>query len=305
MRRALVPFALATVRSYLSWLPILVCVSLTVLAPTAAAQGTPPGSPSKAEIQKNVEVFLRKVFAWGPSFQVKIGEPTPAPLPGFYQVLVEVTVGSESDSTVMYISKDGRHLIRGDVLDTTEDPFAENRRKISLDGSPSIGPANARVVVVEFSDFQCPHCRQLDQTLRQLRPQYPQVRFVSKHFPLAQIHPWADTAHLAAECAYKLKPEAYWEVHNRIFDQQEQITAENAWQKMLDIVTAAGIDSSSYKACVTAPESKHNIQRDLKEGQELRIANTPTLFVNGRRIVGGDPRTLRQFLDYELSRKPQ
>jgi len=274
---------------------------LLLLAATAAAQGTPPGSPPKVEIQKNVEVFLRKVFAWGPSFQVKVGEPAPASVPGFYQVLVEVTVGSESDTTLMYISKDGRHLIRGDVLDTTEDPFADNRKKITLDGSPSIGPEDASVVVVEFSDFQCPHCRQLDQALRQLRPQYPQVRFVGKHFPLGQIHSWADTAHLAAECALRLKPDAYWTVHNSIFDQQEQITAENAWQKMLDIVGGAGIDTDSYKACMTAPDSKEHILRDLKEGQLLRIANTPTVFVNGRRIVGGDPRTLRQYLEYELA----
>lgn len=272
---------------------------------SAAAQDSetskPPGSPSKAEIQKTTETFLRKVFAWGPSFQVKIGEPTPSRLPGFYQVLVEVSVGSESDSIVMYVSFDGRHLIRGDVLDTTQDPFADNRKKMTLDGSPSVGPTDSSIVVVEFSDFQCPHCRQLDQALRQLRPQYPQVRFVTKHFPLGQIHAWADTAHLAAECTFKLEPAAYWKVHNAIFDQQEQITAENAWQKMLDITTGAGVNADAYKACITAPESKEHILRDLKEGQLLRIANTPTVFVNGRRIVGGDPNILRQYLEYELS----
>jgi protein-disulfide isomerase len=276
------------------------------LAATAAAQGVPPGSPSKAEIQKKVETFLRKVYAWGPSFRVEVGEPAPSTVPSFYQVNVVVTVGSESDSRIMYVSRDGRHLIQGDVLDTTEDPFAENRKKITLDGSPSIGPENAPIIVVEFSDFQCPHCRLLDQALRQLRTQYPQVRFVSKHFPLGQIHSWADTAHLAAECALLLKPDAYWTVHNRIFDQQEQLTAENVWQRLLDTVTAAGIDPDSYRTCMTAPASKDHILRDLKEGQLLRIANTPTVFVNGRRIVGGDPRILRQYLEYELAaHKPQ
>lgn len=282
----------------------LLLMAILLLANFSAAQGTAPSGataePTKAEIQKRAEIYLRKVFAWGPSFQVKVGEPGPSSLPGFYQITVQVTVGSESDTAIMYISKDGKHLIRGDVLDTNEDPFAENRRQIKLDAHPSRGPANARVVVVDFSDFQCPHCRQLDQILRELRVQYPQVRFVTKHFPLAQIHPWAETAHLAAECTYRLKPEVYWSVHDAIFDAQEQITTENVWQKMLELAGQTGIDVDAFKVCMTAPETKQAIQRDLKEGQAVRIANTPTVFVNGRRLVGGDQRTLRQFIDYEL-----
>jgi protein-disulfide isomerase len=232
---------------------------------------------------------------------VKVGEPADSDLPGFYQMQVEVSLGSESDSIIVYVSRDGRHLIRGDVLDTTQDPYAENRSKMVLDGRPFKGPSDAKVVVVDYSDFQCPHCRQLDQNLRRFISAYPQVRFVAKHFPLGQIHPWAELAHQAAECAHRLKPEAYWTVHHAIFDQQEQITTENAWPKLLEIAQTAGYQVDGFKVCMTSPETKAAVESDVREGQALRIANTPTVFVNGRRVVGGDPNVLRQFIEYELS----
>lgn len=272
------------------------------LAATASAQnppGAPAAPPATADFQTRIEAYLRKLYAWGPMFQVKVGALSDAELAGFYRVTVEVSVGSDKDTTTIHISKDGRHLIRGDVLDTTADPFAVNRQKISLTGRPAQGPENASVVVVDFSDFQCPHCKQLDAVLRQIKPQYTQVRFISKNFPLAQIHPWAMTAATAGECAFWQNPEAYWAVHHAIFDQQEKINPTNAWETMLDIATQAGLEQTSFRACMASPEAKRAVEEDLKEGQSLRIANTPTVFVNGRRLL--DPNLLRQYIDYELS----
>lgn len=280
-------------------------------ARTPQARQTSGGQVSDplAGFETKVEAYLRKLYAWGPAFQVKVslvpsgaeGKPAESEIPGFYRLSVQVTFSGESDTATMYVSKDGRHLIRGEVLDTAVDPFAVNRRAIRTSGRPSRGPADARVTVVDFSDFQCPHCKQLDQALRQLLPQYPQVRFVMKHFPLEQIHPWAMTAALAAECAFRLKPDAYWKVHEAIFDQQEAITAENVWQRMQDIVASAGLDPAELRACMASPEAKQAVADDLKEGQVVRIANTPTVFINGRRLVGGDPNLTKQYLDYELS----
>jgi len=260
------------------------------------AQARPP-----AGLQKDIETYLRKLYAWGPSIQVKVNQPVDAELPGFYKFTVEVSMGSNSDQAEMYISKDGRHLVRGDVLDITLDPFAQNRRGLRVEGRPSRGPADARVTVVDFSDFECPHCKQLDQALRQMVSLYPQVRFVSKHYPLSQIHPWALNAAWAAECVFQLKPDAYWSVHDTIYDQQESITAENASAKLLAIATGAGLDPDAYRSCMVSPETKQAVETDSKEGQALRIANTPTVFVNGRRLVGGDPNLLRQYIEYELS----
>src|ERR1700680_3987969 len=148
-----------------------------------------PAQPSEEQLTQTVEAFLRNYFAWGPSFQVKLGPFADASAPGFYEVPVHVTVGGQSDTGLVYVSKDGRFLMRGELHEIKIDPFAENRARLHIAGNPSRGPENAAITVVEFSDFQCPHCAELYRTLKELEPRYPQVHFVFKDFPLTQIHP--------------------------------------------------------------------------------------------------------------------
>ncbi len=147
-------------------------------APPANSAGQPAAKPVAAAtaIQRRVEAFLRRLYAWGPSFRVKIGALTEAPVAGFYEVPVEITTGEQTDSAILYVSKDGRYLLRGDIQDMSADPLAAVRAQIRLDNSPSKGPANARVVLVEYADFQCPTCRQLHEVLRAIEPDYPQMR---------------------------------------------------------------------------------------------------------------------------------
>ncbi len=270
------------------------------LGPSATRTSSPTGS-----FDKRLEAYLRQLYAWGPSFHLKIGPLKGAPVPGFYEVPVEVTMSGQSDSAVVYVSKDGRYLLRGDLQDMTADPLAVVRSQIHLPNNPSKGPANAPVVVVEYSDFQCPSCRQLHQTLRTIAPNYPEVRFVFKEFPLSQIHPWAMTAALAGRCAYIQKPEAFWKLHDSIFDSQDIITPENVWQRMLDFAAQAGLDPAAFRSCMGSQQATDALNANVKEGQTLKIANTPTVFVNGRRLVGGDPNLLEQFIHYELANPPK
>jgi protein-disulfide isomerase len=269
------------------------------------AQASPvPAQPSQEQVSQSVEAFLRNYFAWGPTFQVKLGPFTDASAPGFYEVPVQVTFGGQSDTGLVYVSKDGRFLMRGELHDIKLDPFAENRAHLHVAGNPSIGPANAPITVVEFSDFQCPHCRELYRTLKELEPRYPQVHFVFKDFPLTQIHPWAITAALAARCAYMGNPPFFWKVHDAIFDNQELITVENAYDQMLKFATDAGMAADAFRACMISPEAKNAIESNLADGRALKIQSTPTLFVNGRPLIGGERELLEQFLAYELTPRP-
>ncbi len=290
---------------------------LLLSAPNLGAQSRPATSPKKSArpapatkvpatgpIEQKIEAYLRNVYAWGPSFQVKVGPLKDASVAGFYEVPVQVTMGGQSDSIVVYVSKDGRYLLRGDMQDMTTDPLAANRAQIRLANNPSKGPADARVVVVEYADFQCPSCRQLYQTLRAIEPNYPQVRVVFKDFPLTQVHPWAMTAAIAGRCAYMEKPDAFWKLHDLIFDNQEFISPENVWQKMLDFAGQAGLNSEILRTCMASQQATQAVLANLKEAQALKITNTPTVFVNGRRLVGGDPTFLEQFIQYELTTQP-
>lgn len=291
---------------------LIVTLSATAVArqerPASLPQKSPgkpaAETPAESVIEKKVENYLRKLYAWGPSFRVKIGPLRDAPVSGFYEVSVEVSMGAQSDSAVIYVSKDGHYLFRGDIQDMSTDPLAAVRAQIHLANSPARGPANTRVTVVEYSDFQCPSCRQLYQALRELVPRYPQVRFIFKDFPLVQVHPWAMTAAIAGRCAYDQNPDAFWKLHDSIFDNQGLISPESAWQKMMDFAGQAGLDADAFRTCMASPEANQAVLANMKEGQALKVANTPTVFVNGRRIVGGDPGLLDQYIQYEIATPP-
>ncbi len=290
---------------------------LTLFAAAAAAQNPPTPPPNKptpqpkpessadwSALEKKVENYLRKLYAWGPSFRLKVGPLRDAAVPGFYEVPVEVSMGAQSDSGIVYVSKDGRYLLRGDIQDMDTDSLAAVRSQIHLADNPSKGPGDARVTVVEYSDFQCPSCRQLHQTLRTIMPNYPHVRFVFKDFPLTQVHPWAMTAAIAGRCAYEQNHEAFWKLHDSIFDNQQVISPENVSQKTVDFAGQAGLDANAFTACMASPRANQAVMENVKEGQALKVANTPTVFVNGRRIVGGDRALLEQYIQYELATQP-
>jgi protein-disulfide isomerase len=271
-------------------------------APAQTGAQAPAQNPSADDAQflKTAEVFVRKLFAWGPDFQVKLGPLEKSPSPEFYTVPVQVTFSGTSDTGVLYLSKDGKTLIRGDMFDTSGDPYAGNRAQMHLAGSPSKGPADARVTLVEFSDFQCPHCLQLYQNMKILAPHYPQIRIVFKNFPIATVHPWAMSAAIGGRCAFQQSPDAFWKIHDALFENQELISAANIWDKLLDFAAQAGLDKDAFKACMASPEAKQAVQADIAEGQVLGANSTPTVFVNGRPVVGGDPATIQQYVDFEL-----
>jgi len=269
-----------------------------------AAAANPSGAsatPEQAALLKSTEAFLRNLFAWGPETKVQLGPLQPSPAPDFYGVPVRVTTGGQTDGGMVYVSKDGKTVFRGDLFRTTDDPFAEDRAHIHLDGNPYKGPKDAKVVVVEFSDFQCPHCRQLYEALKTIEPNYPQVRFVFKDFPLVEIHSWAETAAVGARCAYMQSPDAFWKVHDEIFDNQEIISPENVWQKMVDFAGDAGLDTNAFKTCLASDEAKKAVGANLDEGTALGVNSTPTVYVNGRPDIGGDPALLEHYIKFEMA----
>ena len=303
MRRILYALAAFAIMGFS--FPVFAQTSAPAPAPTAAAApaqaaASQPAPAEEAQFLKNSEAFVRKLFAWGPDFQVKLGPTAPSSAADFYTVPVQITYAGQVDNGVLYISKDGKTLLRGELSDTSSEPFAGNRARIHLDGNPSKGPADARVTLVEFSDFQCPHCRQLYEAMKVLGPHYPQIRVVFKDLPIAALHPWAMTAAVGGRCAYMQSPDAFWVIHDGLFENQEFISAANIWDKLLELAGQAGLDKDAFKACLASPEPQKAIEANLDDARAMSVNSTPTVFVNGRPVVGGDPSTLQQYIDYEL-----
>jgi protein-disulfide isomerase len=266
--------------------------------PASSGQSSAPPASKPTEIEDKVEKYLRNLFAWGPEFEVKAGPAKPSPIPDLLEVPVTVGMQGQSDAATVYVSKDGKFIIRGDLSDMSADSFADVRAKLHPGNSPSMGPENAKVTLIEFADFECPSCRQLDRILRELLPKHPEVRLVYKDFPLTEIHPWAMTASIAAQCAYRQDPAAFWKMHDIIFDSQDLITPANVWDKMHDFANQLNLDKSIFETCVVDPAIQKEIADTQTEGRELNVNGTPTIFVNGRRVAGPDKDLITRYLQF-------
>jgi protein-disulfide isomerase len=269
-----------------------------------AATGTPaaPAGPT-SQTQRSIEAYLRNLYAFGPDVKLVVGPLKESQVEGILETDINVTIGENQENAKFYVSKDGRYLFRGELSDMTKDPLAENLAQIRMADAPALGDPKAPVTIVEYSDFECPVCRSLHDNLRGILPNYAgKVRVIFKDFPLDQLHPWARTAAIAGRCAYQQKPEAFWKMYDLIYDNQEIISAENAWAKMTDYAAQAGLDANSFKGCMASPEAAAAVNASHANGQKLEVNSTPTVFVNGRRMVGADAHLLEQYIKYELAR---
>ncbi len=275
---------------------VLLAISVYSLSvPAALAQ-----TPTQAELKHKVELYLRNMFAFGPDVKLAVGDFKETGVPALLESEIAVTIGENKENAKMWVSKDGKFLMRGELLDMSKDVFAENRTKLDIKDAPSNGRPGALITLVEFADFQCPVCKQLHDAMRGIMPKYSQVQFVFKDFPLEQVHPWARTGALAGRCAYRQDAAAFWKIYDNLYDNQDLISAENAWGKVVDLAGRAGLNVDTFKACMISPEATAAVDASIANGKLLDVGSTPTLFVNGRRIVGADPQQLEQFLQYEL-----
>ena len=280
----------------------LPCMAQARKASSAGAAGS--AAPDQAQLLKAAEAYVRNLFAWGPEYQVKLGTPAQSASPDFYTVPLEVTRNGQTESGEIYVSKDGKTLLRGEIYDMNADPYAEARAKLHIEGNPSEGPEDARVTLVEFADFECPHCRELEPSVKEIVNKYP-VRLVYKDFPIAQLHPWATTAAIGARCAFEQQPGAFWKIHDDLFTNQDNITPDNVWEKLGEFASQAGLDTAKFKACMASPEAAKAVEENRQEGLALKVNSTPTVFVNGRPMVSGNPQTLEELVEFELAAHPK
>lgn len=155
------------------------------------------------------------------------------------------------------------------------------REQILEDVGPRRGSADARVTIVEFSDFQCPYCGRLAPILKQVLAAYPtQVRLVYRNMPLTSLHPDAAKAAEAAVCAESQGK--FWEMHDLLFAEQNSLSVDALKEKAKRL----GLDSAQFDSCLDSGKSRDAVNTDAEAGAELGLAATPSSFVNGRFING-------------------
>src|SRR5260370_4901907 len=142
------------------------------LAKQAPSGAAPPSTAATSPTQKNIEAYLRHLYAFGPDVLLVVGPPKSTAVEGLLETTIDVTISGNKETVKFYVSKDGKFLFRGELSDMSKDPLAENRAQIQMNDAPSLGNPNAAVTLVEYSDFECPVCRNLHDALRGMLPNY-------------------------------------------------------------------------------------------------------------------------------------
>jgi protein-disulfide isomerase len=262
-------------------------IMLSMLAAAAAAQ------TRNALDKPTLEAYLRKLELYRVEPTYKIGDPKPSKdQPGYSEVAVHVGFpnGAGDKDEVFYISRDGQTIrdTQGNVYNINKSPFQSNLDRLTLDGAPSFGPANAPVTIVEFGDMECPDCREEAPLLRVEVPKaFPgKVRVFFKDFPLDSIHPWARAAAIAGRCVYHQDSREFWKFYDWIYDNQDQISPGNLSAKVVAWAGQSGLDGVQVGRCIETRATEAEVDRSVAEAKALGSKGTPTLFINGRRIGG-------------------
>ena len=182
-------------------------------------------------------------------------------------------------------------MVEGSLFNFGGDSRELILRLISLHDQASQGPANAPVTLVEYSDLECPVCATLHEELEtQIVPKYgDKLRVVFKEFPLVNIHDWALTAAIAAQCVYQIDPSQYVAFRSAVYKDQASVTGDHARDMLLHFGAEAGVDNVKLAACIDSKSTRPRVETNMEEGNALGVSSTPTSFVNGRIIVGAPP----------------
>ena len=277
---------------------------LLVICLGCSAQSAPP------EVARRIEQQVRSYYTIPPKVKVILGPTKPSEFPNYDALTITFDGGEKKQTYDFLLAKDGKTLLRMTKLDLSKDPYAEVMKKIDLSGRPTRGNAKAKVVAVNYDDFECPFCSRMHQTLfPDLLKEYgDRVTFIYKDYPLAEIHPWATHAAVNANCLAAQNQDAYWDFADYIHANQKEVNTEknsDGQFAVLDrLATAQGqkhnLDGTKLQACIKA-QKDDLVKASMHEGDGLGVEATPTMFVNGEKVDGAIPVSeLRAILDRAL-----
>ena len=247
------------------------------------------------DLSEKVQRQVRAYFNIPPEVEITLGPLTPSEFPSYENLTVTLSHGGKSQSVDFILSKDGKNLIRLTKLDMTKDPYAETMKKINLAGRPVRGNPDAKVIIVNYDDFECPFCSRMHSTLMsEILPEYSdKIKIVYKDYPLS-MHPWAQHAANDANCLAKESGKGYWEFADYVHSNQRAISGsqkdvQQAFNELdrltLDIGKKNGADTTKLQACLKAPADTI-VKSSMAEGDSIGVSATPTMFVNGERLEG-------------------
>ena len=264
---------------------VLICLG-------CSAQSVPPETAAKIERQ------IRSYYNLPADVQVTLGALKPSEFPNYDALQVTLNNSDRKQQVDFLLSKDGKQLIRITKMDLSKDPYAETMKKIDTSGRPTRGNKNAKVVAVNYDDFECPYCSRMHQTLfPEIFKDYgDRVLFIYKDFPLTEIHPWAVHAAVNANCLAAQNGDAYWDYADYLHANRKEVDAAQGAEARaavldklaMDQGQKRNLDAAKLQACVKA-QKDDGVRASMKEADGLGVAATPTMFINGQKLDGAVP----------------
>jgi protein-disulfide isomerase len=257
---------------------------------------------ARAADQDALVKYYRKKNNVPPSTAVAVKDVKDSPIKGAKQGVLEVGTAPQSRQVTFTSSPDFRYVIFEEVDDITIDPSKAVMDKISLKNELCRGPKDAKVTIVEYSDFQCPFCAKGYSTIEnEVMGEYKdKVKFCYKHLPLP-FHPYAESAAIAMECAEAQSPEAGWAVYNGYFSNQKDVNPANVKDKAIEYA-GAKLDKAKFDKCFDGKETLDKVKADRNEATALGLTGTPSFVINGRMVKGAQPAAnFKAVIDDELA----
>lgn len=284
--------------------------------PTAPAPSGPPVFPkpdpanftAPAPTKEVVNGFLQANWGFDQDrmWQVQAILKTPADGVSKVIVLVGDKTGKQRPQVFTFFAlPDGKHIVTGDdIIAFSATPFADARQQLQQRANgPYRGAASKDLELVEFADFQCPHCKEAQANMDKLVADYPKARIVFQSFPIASIHPQSMNAAEYGVCVTKLGgSSAFFQFVAAVFDGQDGLaTPDGATLTLNSATTKAGLDPAKVAACAATPQVKADIDASIQLAMDLGVNEVPTLMINGRAIpvaaVSYD--LLKKIIDYQ------
>jgi protein-disulfide isomerase len=296
------PFALGvaavTVPALLAMLGLAIFAPDSFAAnPADAAQviATPPpiALPPNPALDARVTTYLQKTFTIADASRIQLGPVMPTRMNGVYSRSLRVSnpSGPAVTATIYTNAAEDQIILSqgpGQMYDLTKDPWEKiDLKALHLEDRPTMGSAHAPVTIIEFADFECPYCAHAFETLETMvhSTYKDQVRVIYKSYPL-NGHLWAIRAAIGAECARLQNPETFWDFARDYYSNQGSITFMNIEDHIHATAKRLNLDVATLDACIAGEAARARVDEDQEDGTALSIEQTPTLFVNGVRIVG-------------------
>ena len=295
---------------------VVLCLAGVVAAQTKPASSAKPAAKSVAKpaaaavaasgeslpTEDAVDAFMKQMVGYSPDVSWRVAGIRPSGVSGLAEVLVVITDSQGSNTNKFYVTADGKHAVTGDIIPFGPKPFEQDRLKLEKGvNGPTRGPAKGNVTIVEFSDMQCPHCKEIVPKIEALLAQEPGAHFVFQNFPLPG-HDWAAKAAGYVDCVGRESNDAVWKFISKTFEQQESITAANVDEKLKAIATESGANADAVSACSVKSDTIARIEASLALGKSVGVNGTPAVFVNGRILSGGIPvEGLKQIVDFQAA----